>query len=115
MQNIQKIFASICRIKILKTLASEGETNIMSLSAAPTAPGLKLTEISSSLKNAGIVESRFLQNQRLIKLKQKSAKVEAVLKALRILEIANLTQSILWSNVTIFLVVFLMHEVLLGS
>jgi predicted transcriptional regulator len=56
------------------------------------------TEVDRNIKfleNAGIVESRFLQNQRLIKLKQKSSKVEAVLKALRILEMANLTQSIM--------------------
>jgi hypothetical protein len=51
------------------------------------------TEVDRNIKfleNAGLAETRFLQNQRLIKLKEENDKVKAVLKALKILEMANL-------------------------
>lgn len=91
MQNVQKVFASICRIKILKTLATEGETNIMSLVRKTNSTWTEVDRNIKFLENARIVESRFLQNQRLIKLKENSDKVETVFKALRMLEMANLT------------------------
>lgn len=77
----------------MKTLASEGETNIMSIVRSTNSTWTEVDRNIKFLENAGIVESRYLQNQRLIKLTKKSDKVEAVLKALRILEMANLTQT----------------------
>ncbi len=53
------------------------------------------TEVDRNLKileRLELVESRFCQNRRLIKLKKKDGMVLAVLKALTILEMTNLDQ-----------------------
>lgn len=92
---MEKIFASTCRTKILKILAKMRETNIMDLVRKTNSTWSEVDQNIKFLERLGIVESRFCQNRRLIKLKEKDGKVEAVLKALRILEMTNLDQLVM--------------------
>jgi len=55
------------------------------------------TEVDRNLKileSLDLIEVRFFQNRRLIKLKKEDGRVLAVLKALKILEMTNLDQLI---------------------
>jgi DNA-binding transcriptional ArsR family regulator len=91
---MEKVFASTCRIKILKTLAEMGETHVMELVRKTNSTWFEVDRNIKILEELNLVESRYCQNRRLIKLDRADGKVEAVLKALRILERTNLTQSI---------------------
>jgi len=89
---MEKLFASTCRVRILKILASKGETNIMELVHQTNSTWSEIDRNIKLLKKMEIVSTRFYQNRRLIKLNEKEGKVKVVLKALRMLEMANLDQ-----------------------
>ena len=92
---MEKIFGSTCRIKILKTLAGTEETHIMELVRKTNSTWSEVDRNIKILESLNLVESRYYQNRRLIKLKRTDDKVEDVLKALRILERTNLPQNML--------------------
>lgn len=92
---MEKIFASTCRTKMLKLLAKKRETNIMDIVRKTNSTWSEVDRNIKFLESLGIVESRLWQNRRLIKLKEKSGKVEAILKALKILEMTNLDQLVI--------------------
>ncbi|PVX24230.1 MAG: hypothetical protein CW716_10510 [Candidatus Bathyarchaeum sp.] len=92
---MEKIFASTCRTKMLKLLVKKRETNIMDIVRKTNSTWSEVDRNIKFLEELGIVESRLLRNHRLIKLKERSGKVEAVLKALKILEMTNLDQLVM--------------------
>lgn len=91
---MEKLFSSTCRVKILKLLARNGETNIMNLVRKTNSTWSEVDRNIKFLEKMELVENRFLQKRRLIKLKEKDGTVEAILKALQLLEMANLDQLI---------------------
>ena len=91
---LEKLFASTRRIRILKNLWKNGETNIMALVRQTNSTWSEVDRNIKFLENLGIVESRCKKNQRLIKLKKKCDTAETVIKALQLLEMANLDQLI---------------------
>lgn len=90
-----KIFASTCRVNMLKILAKKGETNIMDLVHKTNSTWSEVNRNIKFFESLGIVETRFCKNRRLIKLKKNNAKVESILKALRILEMTTLDQLVI--------------------
>jgi predicted transcriptional regulator len=92
---LERIFASKCRTKILKVLAKHGETNIMNLVRKTNSTWSEVDRNIKFLEEVELVETRLWHNRRLIKLKERDGKVEAVLKALNILEMTSLEQLIL--------------------
>lgn len=92
---MKKIFASKCRVDVLKLLADKGETHITDIVRQTNSTWSEIDRNVKLLENMGIVSSRFCQNRRLIKLKKGNGKAEAVLKALEMLEMANLDQLII--------------------
>lgn len=92
---MEKLFASTCRVRILKALSRKGETNIMDLVHQTNSTWLEIDRNIRLLKKMEIVDTRFCQNRRLIKLNKKEDRVEVVLKALRMLEKANFDQLLL--------------------
>ena len=95
MGELERIFASKCRTKILKFLAKHGETNIMNLVRKTNSTWAEVDRNIKFLEDVELIETRLWHNRRLIKLKEKDSKVEAVLKALNILEMTSLEQLIL--------------------
>jgi predicted transcriptional regulator len=89
-----KIFASTCRVNMLKILA-KGETNIMDLVHKTNSTWLEVDRNIKFFESLGIVETTFCKNRRLIKLNKNNAMVESILKALRILEMTTLDQLII--------------------
>ena len=92
MLEVERFFASTCRIRILKMLARGGETYIMDLVRKTNSTWSEVDRNVKILESLRIVESRYCQNRRLIRLKRHNGNVEAILKALRILEMTNLDQ-----------------------
>jgi len=87
---MEKIFASTCRTKIIKILSGTKETHIMDLVRKTNSTWSEVDRNIKILEKLEVVESRYCQNRRLVKLRRNNGKVEAVLKALRILEMTNL-------------------------
>lgn len=77
---------------MLKLLANKGETNITDLVRQTNSTWSEIDRNIKLLEKMGIVSSRLCQNRRLIKLNERDGRTEAVLKALRMLEMANLDQ-----------------------
>ena len=89
---MEKIFASKCRTKIVKILSEKKETHIMDLVRKTNSTWSEVDRNIRILEGLGVVESRYHQNRRVVQLIRKNGKVEALLRALTILEMANLTK-----------------------
>ena len=92
---MKKIFASKCRIDVLKLLANKGETNITDIVRQTNSTWSEIDRNVKLLEKMGVISTRFSQNRRLIRLNKRDGKAEVVLKALRMLEMANLDQLII--------------------
>ena len=87
-----KILASTCRIKIIKILARTTEANIMDLVRKTNSTWSEVDRNIRILESYEVVECRYNKNRRIIRLNRKNGTVDAILKALRILEMTNLEQ-----------------------
>jgi len=79
----------------MKFLVKKGETNIMELVHKTNSTWCEVDRNIKFLERLGIIETRSCNKRRLVRLKRKDSRVEAVFKALRILETASLEQPVM--------------------
>ena len=91
--NLHKLLASLCRQKILETLSKLGQTHMMDLVRRVNSTYTQVNRNIGILQCEGIVQSRKLGRMRLIQLKREDARTKAILKALEILRLQELSSS----------------------
>jgi DNA-binding transcriptional ArsR family regulator len=92
---MEKVFASTCRIKILKTLAEVKETHIMDLVRKTNSTWSEVDRNIKILEGLKLVESRYCQNRRLIKLNRSGGTAVVILDILKRLEMKNLIEGMM--------------------